>query len=117
MGSVGAAKNSSGVGSRPGQVTSYSEAGKAATNNVIRVMNFLGQGRPAFVDKVTQGYRVHYGRASESEMQDFANQIKSGTGIDIQYRIRSGYGRQAGTYDVIIPFSTDDEKLEYNRRR
>ena len=115
MGGLGAGKGNI-EGSRPGQVNSYSEAGKAATNNVIRIMNFLGQEKPSFVDKVASGYRVYYGKATESEMQDFATRIKNGTGIDIQYRIRSGYGRKAGNYDVIIPFSTDDEKLKYNRR-
>jgi len=74
-------------------------------NNVRRIFNKIGW-KPAFIDPMTNGYRVNLGPWSFSNaIQYFQN-----SGIDVkkeklEFRIRGGYGHKSGTVDVIVPYS------------
>ena len=100
------------------QTTDYSKAGKAATNNVAHVCNTLGWKKPLFIDKTKNGYRIKAKTDSLKKAESNALKIKKETGIDVTIRKRRGYGDYSieGGYDYIVPFSTDNEKIAYNKK-
>lgn len=111
MGSIGASRSVS-TGSYNYNTNDFTLT-SGNTNNVKRALNALDWRRPMFVDKVTHGYRVRLSQ-QEDVANELAKKIKDKTGIEVQVR-RGGPGRRG--YDAIIPFATDDEKLEYTGKR
>ena len=101
-------------------ITSATSA-NTSTNNVKRVCNYFQVGRPLFVDKMKNGYRIKIsslvkGVEDETQAQQVVDEISENLGIDCTCRKRGGYGNP-GTWDLIIPFAADDETVEYNYSR
>lgn len=94
----------------------------SATNNVKRVCNYFQVGRPMYVDRCALGYRVNAASFSNSYVKDpetaqsIVDEIRDELGIECVARIRRGYSKLAGTYDIIIPVADDDEVLNYEYR-
>lgn len=92
------------------------------TNNVKRVCNYFQVGRPMYVDRCARGYRVNASLFSDNYVKDsetaqsIIDEIRDKLGIECIARIRRGYSRLAGTYDIIIPIADDDEVISYEYR-
>ncbi len=106
------------------RVLSAKEPAKSIpTNNVKRVCNYFGVSRPMNVDLVTRGYRVnaavfsgHWVKDAQ-EAQEIVDDIYRALKISCTARMRSGYGKLAGTYDIIIPFADDNEPIQFEYSR
>lgn len=91
-----------------------------STNNIKRVCNYCHVPRPSYTTKIQQGYRVNVWDMDlgmiiddEEQIQKLVDSIYKDTGVDCAFRRRRGNGVRAGEYDLIIPYATDDEELDY----